>query len=233
MTEDVLETLPLQGGPTLVRWRRSSRARRVSLRIDPRGGAVVVTLPARATRALGMSLLASHQAWVQDRLAALPRQTRFEPGASITLHGTPHRIEHAPELIGRVRCEAGLLLVPGGIEFLPRRLADFLRAEAKRCLQAQALEKATRLGRKPSRISVKDTTSRWGSCSATGALAFSWRLVLAPPFVQDYVVAHEVAHLRQMNHSPSFWALVAELTPHQDAATKWLRTQGVELLRVG
>ena len=82
-------------------------------------------------------------------------------------------------------------------------------------------------------MAVKDTRSRWGSCAANRNLAFSWRLVMAPRFVQDYVAAHEVAHLRHMNHGPRFWALVAELTPHTTAAVEWLRTHGPRLLRVG
>ncbi len=233
MSDDLQETVPLDGAPTLVRWRRSQRARRVSLRIDPRGGAVVVTLPPRATRALGLRLLTSHAGWVQNRLSALPGRIPFTHGASIPFCGTPHRIAHTPDHTGAVLCADGVLHVSGHQDFLPSRVADYLRAEAKRRLAAQAIAKSALLGRKPSRITVKDTTSRWGSCTAKGALAFSWRLILAPPFVQDYVVAHEVAHLRHMNHSQAFWSTVADLTPHTDAATTWLRTHGVELLRIG
>ena len=121
----------------------------------------------------------------------------------------------------------------GAREFLPRRAADFLKAEAKRRIGALVQPHATALGVRPRTIRVKDTRSRWGSCAPDGTLAFSWRLVMAPEWVTDYVVAHEVAHLREMNHSARFWALVAQLTPHREAAVDWLRLEGPALLRVG
>jgi predicted metal-dependent hydrolase len=131
------------------------------------------------------------------------------------------------------RAEGGEIVVGGSAEFLPRRVADFYRAEARRALSALALHKAEAAALRPRRVSVKDTSSRWGSCAADRSLAFSWRLVMAPPFVQDYVAAHEVAHLRHMNHGPRFWALVAQLTPHSASAMAWLKREGPGLLRIG
>ncbi len=227
------EILALPGGPARVQWRRSRRARRVSLRIDPRGGAVVVTLPPRAGRTAGMALLMDHATWVTERLAALPTATPFADGALVPLHGADHRIRHAPGARGAVWVEGGEILVTGDAAFLPRRVADFFRAEARRRLSALVAAKAEAARLQPSRVGVKDTSSRWGSCAANRNLAFSWRLVMAPGFVQDYVAAHEVAHLRHMNHGPRFWALVAELTPHTTAAVEWLRAHGPRLLRVG
>ncbi len=227
------ELLALPGGPARVEWRRSQRARRISLRIDPRGGAVVVTLPPRAGRVAGMALLMDHATWVAERLAALPGLTPFADGASVPLHGVEHRIRHAPGRGGTVWVEEREILVAGAAEFLPRRVADFMRAEARRRLAALVAQKAALAGLTPRRITVKDTKSRWGSCAASRNLAFSWRLVMAPRHVQDYVAAHEVAHLRHMNHGARFWALVGELTPHTDAAVIWLRTEGPKLLRVG
>jgi predicted metal-dependent hydrolase len=227
------EILSLPGGPARVEWRRSRRARRVSLRIDPRFGAVVVTLPPRAGRMAGMALLMDHASWVAERLAALPGAIPFADGAMVPLHGTDHRIRHVPGARGVVWVEGGEILVAGEIEFLPRRVADFFRAEARRRMSALVAAKAAAAQLRPSRISVKDTRSRWGSCAANGNLAFSWRLVMAPRFVQDYVAAHEVAHLRHMNHGPRFWALVEQLTPHTAASVAWLRSEGPRLLRVG
>ena len=227
------EILSLPGGPARVEWRRSRRARRVSLRIDPRGGAVVVTLPPRAGRMAGMALLMDHANWVAERLAALPGAIPFADGALVPLHGTDHRIRHVPLGRGGVWVERGEILVAGEAAFLPRRVADFFRAEARRRMSALVAAKAEVAQVQPCRVTVKDTRSRWGSCAANRNLAFSWRLVMAPRFVQDYVAAHEVAHLRHMNHGPRFWALVAELTPHTVAAVEWLRTQGPRLLRVG
>jgi predicted metal-dependent hydrolase len=227
------EILALPGGPARVEWRRSRTARRVSLRIDPRGGAVVVTLPPRAGRTAGMALLMDNANWVAERLAALPGAIAFADGALVPLHGAEHCIRHVPDAVGGVWVEHSEILVSGGAAFLARRVADYFRAEARRRISALVFAKAEAAQLRPRRVAVKDTHSRWGSCAASRNLAFSWRLVMAPPFVQDYVVAHEVAHLRHMNHGPRFWALVNELTPHTEAAVEWLRTNGPRLLRVG
>jgi len=227
------ELLRLPYGSARIAWRRSARARRVSLRIDPRGAVVVVTLPPRAGRTAGMALLMDHAAWVAERLAALPGPTPFEDGALVPLNDVEHRIRHLPQGHGPVRAERGEILVAGEGALLAQRVAEFFRAEARRRLAALVAQKAVLAGVEPRRMTVKDTRSRWGSCAANGNLAFSWRLVMAPRFVQDYVVGHEVAHLCHMDHGPRFWALVQQLTPHTDNAVAWLREHGARLLRVG
>jgi predicted metal-dependent hydrolase len=233
MDEFPPEMLALPSGPARVEWRRSARARRVSLRIDPTGGVVIVTLPLRATRKAGMALLMGHADWVANRLAALPDMVRFVDGAMVPIGGEPHRIRHAPAARGGAFLLDQELHVSGASEFLSRRVRDFLRQEARRRLTALVMAKAGLVGILPSRLTLKDTKSRWGSCAPDRSLALSWRLVMAPAFVQDYVVAHEVAHLRHMNHGPHFWALVDELTPHTKAAIPWLRAEGARLLRIG
>jgi predicted metal-dependent hydrolase len=227
------EMVTLPSGAARVEWRRNARARRVSLRIDPSDGAIVVTLPPRASRRAGMALLMGHADWVAKRIAALPVAITLADGAQIPIGGVPHVIRHHPDSRGGVWLEAGELHVTGLAEFLPRRVVDFLRAEASRRLSALTRVKAAQAGLIPARITIKDTTSRWGSCAPDGALAFSWRLVMAPEFVQDYVTAHEVAHLRHMNHRPEFWHLVSSLTAHTPRAMAWLRHEGPRLLRVG
>jgi len=192
-----------------------------------------VTLPTRATRKAGMALLMGHADWVSDRLAALPEAVRFIDGAMVPICGVPHRIRHAPTARGAAFLLEQELHVTGAAEFLGRRVRDFLRQQARSRLGALAVAKAGLIGVVPKRITVKDTTSRWGSCAPDTSLALSWRLVMAPVFVQDYVVAHEVAHLRHMNHGPKFWSLVDELTPHKMAAIPWLRAEGARLLRIG
>ncbi len=227
------EMLALPGGPTRVEWRRNRRARRVSLRIDPCGGGVVVTLPTRAGRGAGVALLMTHADWVANRIAALPQAVPFADGAIVSISGVPHRIRHVPQERGGAWVEDCELLVSGAPEFLRRRVLDFLRAEALRRLSGSVFVKAAMLNVTPRRIAVKDTRSRWGSCAADGSLAFSWRLVMTPEFVQDYVVGHEVAHLKYMNHGKRFWNLVDRLTPHAATAIPWLRAEGFRLLRIG
>ena len=194
---------------------------------------MIVTLPNRATRSAGMALLMSHVDWVADRLAALPPSVTFEDGSIVPICGVPHKIRHVPGQRGGAWLLDGELQVTGAPEFIRRRVLDFLKAEARRRIGALVAAKTALAGLSARRITMKDTTSRWGSCSPDKSLAFSWRLVMAPDFIQDYVAAHEVAHLRHMNHGPLFWRLVDELTPHTRTAIPWLRTEGARLLRIG
>lgn len=232
MPEPSIESLNLPHGPTLVQWRRSERARRISLRIDPRAGGVVVTLPLRAAQAAGRALVMDHADWIADRLERLPDAVPFADGAEVPLDGRPVRIRHWPGGRG-IQIDEGAMLVGGAPEFLARRVADYMRAQARVRLGGAAMRKAASAGLKARRVVVKDTRTRWGSCTADGTLMFSWRLVMAPALVQDYVVGHEVAHLRHMDHSARFWALVDELTPHRAAATRWLSQTGGSLMRIG
>jgi hypothetical protein len=227
------ESLSLPSGTARVEWRRSPRARRITLRVSPSDGVVVVTLPTRASRTAGMALLVNHLDWVAERIAALPTQVAFTDGALVPVGGVPHRIRHVPQARGGAWLSESEIHVAGAPEFLSRRLADFLKAEARRRLAVLVVAKAGEVGLTARRLTVKDTSSRWGSCAPDGSLAFSWRLVMAPPFVQDYMAAHEVAHLRYMNHGKEFWVLVDRLTPYTNTAIPWLRKEGPRLLRIG
>jgi predicted metal-dependent hydrolase len=210
--------------------KRSALARRISLRIDPARGAVLM-LPVKARLAEGERFLLAHRVWLAERLARLPGPVALGDGATIPLLGVPHPVRHVPGARRGVWVEGGEILVSGLPEHVGRRTADFLKTEAKRLIAPRAQDMAARLGRKPGRITVKDTKSRWGSCSSSGDLAFSWRLVLAPEQILDYVVAHEVAHLVQMNHSPAFWAVVESLVGDHRPARRWLKINGAGLHR--
>lgn len=226
------DTIPLDLGGRIVSVtvKRSALARRISLRVDPARGAVLM-LPAKARLAEGERFLLAHRVWLAERLARLPGPVALADGAAVPLLGVPHAVRHVPGARRGVWVEDGEILVSGLPEHVGRRVADFLRAEAKRLIVPRAHEMAARLDRKPGRITVKDTRSRWGSCSSSGDLAFSWRLVLAPEQVLDYVVAHEVAHLVEMNHSPAFWAVVDGLVGDARGPRRWLKTHGAGLHR--
>lgn len=226
------DTIPVDlGGRTaVVTVKRSALARRISLRIDPARGAVLM-LPLKARLAEGERFLLAHRVWLAEKLARLPGKVALADGAQVPVLGVPHAIRHAPEARRGVWIEDGAIVVSGLPEHVGRRTADFLKAEAKRLIVPRAHEMAARVDRKPGRITVKDTRSRWGSCSSGGDLAFSWRLILAPEQVLDYVVAHEVAHLVEMNHSPDFWAVVERLCGDFKTPRRWLKAHGSGLHR--
>jgi predicted metal-dependent hydrolase len=213
--------------------RRHPRARRTSLRISADGEGVIVVIPARKRFEDGVAIARQHAEWISDRLQALPERVPFADGTVLPIHGGPRLVRHIREERAGVREEGDMLIVGGSAEGLPRRIEAWLRREARRLLTERADAQAERLGRSPARISIRDTRSRWGSCSSAGALSFSWRLILAPPEVLDYVVAHEMAHLAQRGHGPEFWRTVAQLTKHVDAGRAWLRRHGRDLFRYG
>lgn len=213
--------------------RTSARARRLSLRADPARGLVEIVVPEGVAQGDVERFVCRHLPWIRSRLAALPPRIPFADGATIPYLGIEHAVRHVPALRGRpIRCN-GELQVGGDAEFLARRVRDYLKAEALRELSSRTLAKAATLGAQVSKITIRDPKSRWGSCAADGRLSFSWRLIMAPEPVLDYVVAHEVAHLREMNHSPRFWACVARLTPHVARHRDWLKSYGAQLLRYG
>lgn len=228
------EALDLGGGHLIpLEVRRNRRAQRISLRVDTIGPRVILVLPSSAPMRRGLDFVAEKAVWVQNRLARAPETVPFADGAEIPYLGVPHVVRHRPDARGGVWRDAGAIHVTGAPEHLPRRLADWFKAEARRELTARSHEKAARIDIRIAGISVRDTRSRWGSCSATGRINYSWRLILAPEFVLDYVVAHEVAHMVEMNHSPAFWAQVAGLTDQMDAGRRWLKRQGASLHAFG
>lgn len=225
--------LTIAGLPIPLELRESARARRMTLRVDAGRGLVQVVIPVGVSEAEARRFVTRHGDWVRGRLAALPPALPFTAGAVVPVLGTDHEIRHTPDLVGGTRRADGVILVGGRAEHVARRVQDYLTAEARRELAARARAKAVLLGARVAAVTVRDTRSRWGSCSATGRLSFSWRLILTPEAVLDYVVAHEVAHLKEMNHSARFWAVCARLTPGVEAPRAWLKANGARLLRYG
>jgi predicted metal-dependent hydrolase len=181
----------------------------------------------------------AHEGWIRRQLEARPPDIPFAGGQRIPLRGVEHIIRHKNQMRGLVRQIPGKdealpeLVVPALPEHLARRLRDWLKAEARRDLGRAVKTHADRLGVTPMRLSVRDQASRWGSCSSRGNLNFSWRLILAPPEVLDYVAAHEVAHLLEMNHSRRFWSHVRASCPAMKEARRWLKSKGNQLHRYG
>lgn len=223
------------GGEVPLRLRPHPRARRLALRIDATGDAVELVLPRRGSRGEALRFLEANRSWIEKRLIALPPRIAFVDGAIVPVFDHPHRLRHVGKVRGRgpVWIEAETICVAGDAAFLTRRVRDFLRGLAKRDLERRAQLLAATIGRKVARVGVRDTTTRWGSCARNGNLSFSWRLVFAPDSVVDYVVAHEVAHLVEMNHGPRFWRLVERLHPDPKIQRLWLNSNRARLMRIG
>ncbi len=221
------------GTPVSVDIRFRDNARRMILRIDRRTGTPALTLPRGIGRARAEQFLNDHIGWLNARLKAQPARIEFVEGAEIPVRGEPCRIAHRTPFRGETRVETEgdrrLLLVHGDPAHLGARVERFLRQEVERDLGLAVARYATALGVSYGRISVKDTRSRWGSCSARGDLAFSWRLIFAPPAILDYLAAHEVAHRVEMNHSIRYWRIVARIYPDFRAAEAWLNRHGASL----
>ena len=245
-----------------VELRRSPRAKRFSLKVSHTERAAILTLPNRGRVEDANAFLARHADWLRKQLERLPEPVPFVDGAIIPLRGELHRIRFAgPQRYSRVvwqendaenapipknsvadwrnlscaRFDAPIpsLYVSGDKEHAPRRFHDWLRSEVRKDIAVSVAKYAETLECSFKRIAIRDQATRWGSCSTTGTLSFSWRLIFAPPFILDYVAAHEVAHLREMNHGPRFWRLMRDAVPGMLRARVWLKTYGAELHRFG
>jgi len=220
-----------------VELRRHARARRYTLRVQTANRAVVLTLPPRGSLKEAKAFAQRNGGWIAMRLKRLPQAMPFADGARVPVRGVMHAIVHRSGARGTVWTETGadgpLLCVAGNAAHLARRVRDHLKREAKRELDAASRHYAAALGVTIKRVVVRDQTSRWGSCTSAGVLSYSWRLILAPPHVLDYLAAHEVAHLIEMNHARAFWRLVARICPEWERAKGWLTAHGNALHRYG
>jgi len=227
--------LEIEGRAVPLAVRRSRRARRLYLRVDPSAPPdlpVELILPRGVGLAEGLRFARDKSRWVARRLAALPPPIPFDHGAIIEVDGQALTIQHVGGG-GTTRRDGPLLLVAGAPEHLPRRVRDWIKAQARDVLTRRSRELAECIGQHVRGVRLGDPRSRWGSCSPDGRLAYSWRLVLAPRFVLDYVVAHEVAHLVHLNHGRRFWRLVTDLAGDIDTPRAWLNRHGPRLLRHG
>ena len=217
--------------------KRSARSRRFTLRVRTASRDVLLTMPARAPLKAAREFAERHSAWIGVRLARLPRLVAFEPEEAAPLRGVDHTIVHRPGARGVVWLERGAAGRSSASPASGRmcRAASPISSSARRAGTSRPRFSATpgRSEFRPRNIAVRDTVSRWGSCSSGGRLSFSWRLILAPPFVLDYLAAHEVAHLVHLNHSVRFWSLLRRVCPDTDRAEAWLKAHGPSLHRFG
>ncbi len=212
---------------------RNPRARRIILRLDGLSGEVRLVLPKRMALREGLDFAKAKADWLIEQIDALPERVPFADGAVIPVLGRDHVIRHLPAARRGVWREDGAIYVSGFAEHVARRVTDFLKAEARDEIGPRARVQAAAIERQVSRLTIRHMTSRWGSCGSDGALCFCWRLILAPEPVLDYVVAHEVAHLKYMSHGPRFWKLVGRLAPEAAGARAWLKAHGDRLLAYG
>ncbi len=218
-----------EGPPVEVVLRRSARARRISLRVSALDGRVTLTLPKGVAEREAMAFARSKEDWIRGHLQARLGNVDIMHGAKVSLLGQQRLI--VPGAGRRVIVGDHTIAVPGAPEQVGARLQAHLKGLARTRLAAASDLYAERLGRPYERISIRDTRSRWGSCSSRGTLMYSWRLVLMPQTVLDYVAAHEVAHLEQMNHSRAFWDAVTRIHGPYGDARAWLRQHGSEYHR--
>lgn len=217
----------LEGNPPIeVKLRRSARARRLSLRVSRLDGQVTLTLPKHAPEREGIAFLRGREDWLRGHLDRIAPEQPVRIGAVVPVEG-----RDLPVVAGPARLWPDRITVPEDAT-VGVRVKELLKARARDRLAAASDRYAAQLGKSYARLSLRDTRSRWGSCSSRGTLMYSWRLIMAPPAVLDYVAAHEVAHLVEMNHSAAFWAVVAQLFPDHENCRAWLRENGDRLHRV-
>jgi predicted metal-dependent hydrolase len=213
---------------------RNARARRARLSVDPASGRVRLTLPTRAPVKSALLWAEGQQAWIAAQQARLPQPRPFVPGGTIPFGDVQLTIEWHEEESRRIVRDGDILLCGGPRDGLSRRIESWLKRDALRVLSAETAEFASRAGVGVTRVAIGDPRARWGSCASTGAIRYSWRLILAPDFVRRATVAHEVAHRIHMNHGAEFHALVRQLDENDPArSSAWLRANGAALHWIG
>lgn len=219
--------------PFKLRWRRSARARRVSLRVDGARQEVLITLPDGVTQQTALIWLEKNRNWVHRTLAKQPPAKPLVDGATIPFEDVDLIISHVPDAHRGTWRDGKTLYVSGNAEFLPRRVTTFMQHEAKTRLPAAVHRWAEIMRVTPKQIALRDVRSRWGSCSHEGRVMLNWRLLMVPIAMRDYVIVHELAHLTHLNHSPAFWQVVDRYYPDRPKAENWLKIHGSRVLSIG
>ncbi|MBR2273457.1 MAG: M48 family metallopeptidase [Alphaproteobacteria bacterium] len=206
---------------------QSKRSRRLTLRIDKKDRMAILTVPPYCSRQQAISFVESHQNWILNNINKIPASRKFENEDVISLFGKQYSIQHT-QIRGNTKLdkEQHILYISGGIEFLHRRVKDFIKKVSQQEFLQRSQQMAQKIGKKVHNVYIKDTKSRWASCSTLNNLNYSWRLALAPEHVIRYIVAHEVAHLKHQDHSAYFWELVKFLDADASKGREWLAKNG-------
>jgi predicted metal-dependent hydrolase len=229
-------TIELSVGPETERLpvviRKHPRSRHMVIRYEPLQHHIALTLPRYVTIKQGLHFVEEKRKWIERQIKDKAERIPFDCGQPLTLLGKNYTLAHIGGR-GVVRIEGERIVVPGEAEFMRRRVREWLKKYARDEITKIAAAKAEIIKKTPGKVSVRDTRSRWGSCSPDGSLSFSWRLAFAPYEVLEYVVCHEVAHLLHHNHGPAFWQVTAFLCPEHEKARQWLRSNGASLHAYG
>ena len=207
----------------------SKQARKISLRIDAKKHVPVLTIPRFCSKRQALEFVQGQKPWIDFQLSKLQYKKQFADGDKISFNGSMFEIVHCAKMRSGVQIKDDKILVSGNKEFLSRRVRDFIKEQAHKILYERSIEKAGKIGEKINRVVIKDTKSRWGSCSSLHNINYNWRIMLAPERVIEDLVAHEVAHLLHQDHSEEFWSCVAELAEDMTFGRDWLKKYGNQL----
>jgi predicted metal-dependent hydrolase len=224
----------IEGESVPVRIRRNPRARRISMRADAVKREIRITMPNYTPTNVALEFVSTKREWIAARLQSAPDAAPIGPGGEIAVEGEAYQIEWREDWPRTIRCGEGMIRLGGPEASVEARILRWLKAEARRIFEKEIRHYCEQAGEAVPRLSLGDPRSRWGSCSSRGTISLSWRLVMAPVYVRRSVIAHEVAHMRHMDHSPAFYAWLDSLYEgDRKAADRWLKMHGTGLQRVG
>jgi predicted metal-dependent hydrolase len=219
------------GGIPLI-YKSHKRAKKMKLKFDALSGCGVVTVPTFCSKLEAFRFAGRHRDWLEAQKKSSPQKVLLMPGNVIPFLGDEKIIHHKKDNSSGVEITQEHIIVGGPIEGFPVRLENYLKKTAGKYIEPIAAQFAETAGVRYKKIQIRDTKSRWGSSSTTGTLSFSWRLIMTPPDILKYVVAHEIAHIREMNHSAAFWSQVDQLVENAKPARRWLRSEGQALMYI-
>ena len=207
----------------------SLKNRRMTIRIDSKARAAVLSVPKFYSKKRAYEFIKKHQNWIEEKIYSLPQIHKFAPEEQIDIFGKKITLKYDEKRSRIPLLKNDELYIGGEVAFFHRRVKDYIKKEAKKEFQQRSVLMAQKIGCQIKSISIKDTKSRWGSCSSLKNINYNWRIALAPEYVIDYLMAHEVAHLKHQDHSTNFWECVQYLYPEMEKSRLWLKQNGQTL----